>query len=228
MKFFLLVLGVVVVAFLALSAMRRRTETGGFAAPARPPAARPQAPADAPANPVSAPQPIGTPAPLEEPATAAPAPPPPPPVVSDEAPATAGVADSTESRTDGAASVRPDAPAADDAVSPREVAVAPADDTDSMVGEAESPDLDPELDLVRDAAGRNGDALGEIRDGGYGVGSAAPLADGGVPLGHPVKAWNDTRTFMTPDHPYYGAADPHVWFADAEAAHRAGFQPADG
>ncbi len=70
-------------------------------------------------------------------------------------------------------------------------------------------------------------SLDEIRDGGYGVGSAAPIDDGAVPLGHPVKAWEDTKTFVTPEHDAYGEAEPHVWFADEHAAQRAGFRPVD-
>ena len=70
-------------------------------------------------------------------------------------------------------------------------------------------------------------SLDEIRDGGYGVGSAATIDDGAVPLGHPVKAWEDTKTFVTPDHDKYDEAEPHVWFADEHAAQRAGFRPVD-
>jgi hypothetical protein len=40
-----------------------------------------------------------------------------------------------------------------------------------------------------------------------------------------VKAWEDTKTFVTPDHDTYDEADPHVWFTDADAAERAGFRP---
>ena len=65
-----------------------------------------------------------------------------------------------------------------------------------------------------------------VRDGGYGVGSAAPLEEGAVPFGHPVKAWNDTRTFVDTDHPRYDDAEPHVWFTDPEAAQQAGFRRA--
>jgi len=74
---------------------------------------------------------------------------------------------------------------------------------------------------------RRTSALDEIRDGGYGVGSAAPLDDGALPLGHPVKAWEDTKTFVTPEHDRYDDAEPHVWFTDADAAQRAGFRPVD-
>lgn len=69
--------------------------------------------------------------------------------------------------------------------------------------------------------------LSEVRDGGYSVGSAAPIDDGAMPLGHPVKAWEDTKSYLTPDHPRYDDADPHVWFTDPGAAERAGFRRAD-
>jgi hypothetical protein len=75
--------------------------------------------------------------------------------------------------------------------------------------------------------GRRTSELAEVRDGGYGVGSAAPLDDGALPLGHPVKAWEDTKTFVTPEHEKYHEAEPHVWFTDAEAAQRAGFRHID-
>ena len=68
-------------------------------------------------------------------------------------------------------------------------------------------------------------SLEEVLDGGYGFGSAAPIADGTMPLGHPVKAWEDTRTFATPGQDAY-AAQPHVWFVDEQAAAAAGFTPA--
>jgi hypothetical protein len=77
------------------------------------------------------------------------------------------------------------------------------------------------------ADSRRTSALEEVRDGGYGVGSAAIIDDGAIPLGHPVKAWEDTKTFVTPDHPTYGHADPHLWFTDADAAQKAGFRGVD-
>lgn len=80
----------------------------------------------------------------------------------------------------------------------------------------------------QDAAGggRRTSSIDDVRDGGYGVGSAAPLEEGAVPFGHPVKAWNDTRTFVDTDHPRYDDAEPHVWFTDPEAAQQAGFRRA--
>jgi hypothetical protein len=63
----------------------------------------------------------------------------------------------------------------------------------------------------------------EIRDGGFGVGSAAPIADGAQPMDHPVKAWRSTMTFLDEDDTGYGTAEPEVWFYDAGAAERSGF-----
>jgi hypothetical protein len=93
--------------------------------------------------------------------------------------------------------------------------------------DAESTDQEQDRSADAPADGRRTSSLDEIRDGGYGVGSAATIDDGAVPLGHPVKAWEDTRTFVAPDHEKYGEAEPHVWFADAYAARRAGFRPVD-
>ena len=41
--------------------------------------------------------------------------------------------------------------------------------------------------------GRRTSSLDEIRDGGYGVGSAAPIEDGAIPLGHRVKRGRTPR-----------------------------------
>lgn len=77
------------------------------------------------------------------------------------------------------------------------------------------------------AGGRRTSSLDEVRDGGYSVGSAAPIEDGAMPLGHPVKAWNDTKTYKAQGHPGYDDAEPEVWFTDERAAQRAGFNPAE-
>ncbi len=66
----------------------------------------------------------------------------------------------------------------------------------------------------------------EVRDGGYGMGSAAPLEDGAQPLGHAVKGYRESNTFVAPGEPGYDDAEPDVWFFNAEAARRAGFNPA--
>ena len=67
----------------------------------------------------------------------------------------------------------------------------------------------------------------EVRDGGHGVGSAAPLPGGVMPFGHPIKAWHDSCTYVLPGEPGYDA-EPHEWFIDREAAERAGFRHAHG
>ena len=43
--------------------------------------------------------------------------------------------------------------------------------------------------------GRRISGFDELRDGGFGVGSAAPLDDGAQPLDHPVQAYRDTMTY---------------------------------
>ena len=68
----------------------------------------------------------------------------------------------------------------------------------------------------------------ELRDGGFGVGSAAPLDDGAQPLDHPVQAYRDTMTYRMPGDPGYDSAEPHVWFYDEDAAQRSGFRRSEG
>lgn len=68
----------------------------------------------------------------------------------------------------------------------------------------------------------------EIRDGGFGVGSAAPLEDGGQPMGHPIAAYRDTMTFRGPGDAGYEDTDPDVWFYDEGAAERSGFRRSEG
>ena len=57
----------------------------------------------------------------------------------------------------------------------------------------------------------------------FGLGSAAPIADGAQPLGHAVKGRRDGRTFVGPDDAGYDDVEPDVWFYNEEAARRAGF-----
>lgn len=68
-------------------------------------------------------------------------------------------------------------------------------------------------------------ALDEVRDGGYGVGSAAPIDDGAQPLGHPVKAVRDGDTYLVPGSEGYDDIEPDVWFLDERAARAAGYHP---
>ncbi len=66
----------------------------------------------------------------------------------------------------------------------------------------------------------------ELRDGGFGVGSAAPLDDGAQPLDHPVQGHRESKSFHMPGDPGYDTAEPDVWFYDEGAAERAGFRRA--
>lgn len=78
------------------------------------------------------------------------------------------------------------------------------------------------------AGGRRISAFEELRDGGFGVGSAAPFDDGAQPLDHPVQAYRDTMTYRVPGDAGYDSAQPHLWFYDEGAAERSGFRRADG
>ena len=67
-------------------------------------------------------------------------------------------------------------------------------------------------------------SLEEVRDGGHGWGSAAPIGPDVMPIGHPVKAWYDTGSFVCKGDAGYDGAQPDVWFTDAETAQNAGFR----
>ena len=90
------------------------------------------------------------------------------------------------------------------------------------------PEPEPEPEPDPETTGRRISGFLELRDGGCGVGSAAPIEDGAQPLDHPVQAYRDTMTFREPGVPGYDSAEPDVWFYDASAAERSGFRPADG
>lgn len=68
----------------------------------------------------------------------------------------------------------------------------------------------------------------ELRDGGYGVGSAAPLDDGAQPLDHAVAGYRDSQTFRVAGDEGYDDATPDVWFYDEAAAERSGFRRHQG
>ncbi|MCA1780719.1 MAG: hypothetical protein ABR500_10245 [Dermatophilaceae bacterium] len=69
--------------------------------------------------------------------------------------------------------------------------------------------------------------LHEVVDGGFGIGSAATLDDGAQPLGHPIKATRDTKTYQDLHSIGYDETEPDVWFLDAGFAERAGFRRAE-
>jgi large subunit ribosomal protein L17 len=59
----------------------------------------------------------------------------------------------------------------------------------------------------------------------YGDGSHAPLADGSAPEGFPVKGNDQSKKYHVPGSPHYDRTDAEVWFATAEDAEKAGFEP---
>lgn len=105
-------------------------------------------------------------------------------------------------------------------------------DAHAEPGSAPSSDTPPSYDdRTRHAGeaglqGRRVSDLDEVVDGGYGVGSAAPIHDGAQPLGHPIRAWRDTMSFRE-DAENEGEREPDVWFLDEQAAYNAGYHPAD-
>lgn len=82
-------------------------------------------------------------------------------------------------------------------------------------------------DAVDQAVGRRVSGFLELRDGGFGVGSAAPIEGGAQPLDHPVQAYRDTMTFWAPGDAGYDSEEPDVWFYDEGAAERSGFHRSD-
>ncbi|QTH38331.1 PRC-barrel domain-containing protein [Yimella sp. cx-51] len=77
-----------------------------------------------------------------------------------------------------------------------------------------------------DSAGRRVSEFDEVRDGGYGIGSAAPIVDNAQPMGHPIRAWHDTMSFRGGEE-RDGEREPDVWFFDEQAAYNAGYHDAD-
>ncbi len=96
-----------------------------------------------------------------------------------------------------------------------------------LLDDASGTDEGDEDAATEPASARRVSSFEEVHDGGYGIGSAAPLEDRAQPMGHAVKAWRDTNTFRSPGTTRYDDAEPDVWFFNEEAARRAGFRPAD-
>ncbi|WP_392544093.1 hypothetical protein [Oryzobacter telluris] len=88
--------------------------------------------------------------------------------------------------------------------------------SDDAPGADESP--------VTERAARRVSEFHELRDGGYGVGSAATLDDGAQPLDHPVQGFRDSMTARVPGDAGYDDGEPDVWFYDEAAAERNGFR----
>jgi hypothetical protein len=117
---------------------------------------------------------------------------------------------------------------------PEQPHAAPVEDEDADAErhpENDDDDHDDEVvgqgNPVHETAGRGQrlvSRLDEVVDGGHGVGSAAPIADGAQPLGHPIKAWRDTMTYVLPDGLGYDGGEPDVWFHSEQAAQAAGYR----
>ena len=63
----------------------------------------------------------------------------------------------------------------------------------------------------------------DAEDADFGADSHAPLADGSMPEGYPVKGNADSMKFHQPDGRWYEATVAEVWFTTADAATAAGF-----
>ena len=130
---------------------------------------------------------------------------------------------------------------ADAAVTDDDVVTAQEDTTQDESGVLTDPDAEvvPDTDSEQEVEGateaggvsgtrvRRISELHEVVDGGFGIGSAAVIADGGQPLGHPIKAVLATRTYVDLHSPSYDEVEPDLWFLDAGFAERAGFRHAD-
>ena len=99
-----------------------------------------------------------------------------------------------------------------------------SDSADTVIGEADAAagGVGGEWTSGTDD-GREISTFAEVVDGGYGWGSAAPVFDGAMPLGHPVKANRAWMRFQEPGDPWYDQITADVWFIDADNARRHGF-----
>ncbi len=66
-------------------------------------------------------------------------------------------------------------------------------------------------------------AVNAVDPSPHGEGSHAPLDDGEMPDGFPIKGNAQSMLYHEPDTRYYAATKAEVWFASAEAAEAAGF-----
>ncbi|WP_010148640.1 50S ribosomal protein L17 [Serinicoccus profundi] len=80
------------------------------------------------------------------------------------------------------------------------------------------------------AGAQDGVAAQEDTDQGRDFGPDSRLAteDGEAPEGFDVKGNADSMKYHVPGSPWYDNTIPEVWFASAEAAQAAGFEPAGG
>lgn len=99
----------------------------------------------------------------------------------------------------------------------------------AQAGSAETASSEPETVTVDAATATRPVEVEEsesTEDAPYGAGSHAPLDDGSVPAGFPVKADEDGQVYYTEDDAAYASVEAGVFFSTAEAAEDAGFEQA--
>ncbi|MGL5865547.1 MAG: 50S ribosomal protein L17 [Dermatophilaceae bacterium] len=95
-------------------------------------------------------------------------------------------------------------------------------------------DAGPAPDSAAAAAGSTASADGgtavesDATAGDLPAGAVAPLEDGSAPEGYPVKGNADSGKYHVPGSQWYDQTEAEFWFASAEAAAAAGFEPAGG
>ena len=94
-------------------------------------------------------------------------------------------------------------------------------------GRAATPDAPVQGGTAQRAARRISD-FHELRDGGFGVGSAAPLDDGVQPLDHPVQGFRESMTFGLPGDPRLRHGRARRVVLRRGAAERSGFRRSGG
>jgi large subunit ribosomal protein L22 len=91
---------------------------------------------------------------------------------------------------------------------------------------AEQPTVDEVADAAEEYADGDADSDGDVNaedQSPHGEGSHAPLEDGEMPEGYPIKGNAQSMLYHEPDSRYYGATKAEVWFDTVEAAEAAGF-----
>ena len=135
-----------------------------------------------------------------------------------------------EASTDAQPEASTDEPEPDAASDESEAGDQPAEEHTEPEASTDEPEPEPQAgdQPAEVSAPRRVSDFHEIRDGGFGMGSAAPLDDGAQPLDHPVQAYRDTMTYRLPEDDGYADAVADVWFYDAGAAERSGFHRSEG
>ena len=99
-----------------------------------------------------------------------------------------------------------------------------ADDAPESDDDADEATIDD--DAAAEYAAGDADADGELNaddQSPHGPGSHAPLEDGEMPEGYPIKGNAQSMLYHEPDSRYYKATKAEVWFDTVESAEAAGF-----